>query len=202
MTTPSQRADAPQHQDWETPADLLLELRGEFPLILDVCATDANHKCPYWITPETDSLKQDWKAELERAAADMGCVYPEGAAQDFACFMNPPHGRSEHGAAPWVAKAAAERRMGVTTVCVLPVKAGTSWWHEHIYDVLSHHWRTGVEVRFTRGRLHYRRWDEKLGRINEGPATFDSAIVIFRGEPAPKNGRLAGATAPQPVREV
>lgn len=115
-------------QDWETPQELFNELDREFRFALDVCATNDNSKCGCYITPEQNSLRQEW-AILSRGRA---------------CWMNPPYGR-EIG--KWVKKAYEESLRGCTVVCLLPARTDTRWFHDYIYGV--------AEVRFIRGRLKF-----------------------------------------------
>lgn len=49
---------------WETPQDLFDKLNEEFHFTLDVCATEKNHKCERYFTPEQDGLSQNWGASL------------------------------------------------------------------------------------------------------------------------------------------
>lgn len=72
-------------------------------------------------------------------------------------YMNPPYGR-EIG--KWVKKAS-ENPM---TICLLPARTDTRWFHDYIYG--------RAEIRFIKGRL----------KFNDGPnpAPFPSMIVIFK----------------------
>lgn len=72
-------------------------------------------------------------------------------------YMNPPYGR-EIG--KWVKKAS-ENPM---TVCLLPARTDTRWFHDYIYGK--------AEIRFIRGRLKFG------GSKNSAP--FPSMIVIFK----------------------
>lgn len=86
--------------------------------------------------------------------------------------MNPPYGRP---IAAWMAKAHAAARAGATVVTLVPVRADTAWWHEHVLA-------TGAEVRYVRGRLTFG------DAVNT--AAFASAVVIYRptdvaGTPGP-----------------
>lgn len=90
---------------WATPQDLFDSLNREFGFYIDVCALPENAKCPVYITPEQDGLKQEWG--------------------DSWCWMNPPYGR-EIG--KWVAKASKHN-----CVCLLPARTDTKWFHEYIY---------------------------------------------------------------------
>jgi site-specific DNA-methyltransferase (adenine-specific) len=88
--------------------------------------------------------------------------------------MNPPYGR-EIG--HWVRKAAEQSALGVTTICLLPSRTDTRWWHKYVEPV-----RLGREpgsVRFLPGRIKFG------GAKNSAP--FPSVVVIFgatRREPA------------------
>lgn len=74
-------------------------------------------------------------------------------------YMNPPYGR-EIG--KWV-KRASENPM---TVCLLPARTDTRWFHDYIYN------KPNVEIRLLKGRL-------KFGNaVNSAP--FPSMVVIFR----------------------
>jgi hypothetical protein len=64
----------------------------------------------------------------------------------------------------WVLKAYSSAQHGATTVCLLPSRTDTRWWHEII---LPH-----AEVRFLKGRL-------KFGGVGNS-APFPSVIAIFK----------------------
>jgi hypothetical protein len=72
----------------------------------------------------------------------------------------------------FIAKAAAERLNGVTTVMLLPARTDTKAFHAHIWDASANHPRTGVEVRFLKGRLKF------IGATHGAP--FPSMVVVFR----------------------
>ena len=110
---------------WETPQDFFDELDQEFHFELDVCATNDNHKCDCYFTPEQDGLSQDWDCDV--------------------CWCNPPYGR-EIGR--WVEKAykTVEQNKN-TVVMLLPARTDTKWFHEYIYGK--------AEVRFIKGRLKF-----------------------------------------------
>jgi site-specific DNA-methyltransferase (adenine-specific) len=138
---------------WETPQYLFDELNAEFHFDLDPCATKENAKCSVFFTTEENGLLQDWSGTV---------------------FMNPPYGKwgtnltcgcPTHNIAKWVKKAYQESRRGITTVCLLPARTDTSWWHLFVLEA--------SEIRFVRGRL-------KFGD-SDNSAPFPSAIVVFRG---------------------
>jgi phage N-6-adenine-methyltransferase len=130
--------------DWETPPELFWKLDAEFGFTMDVCATPQNAKCYWYWTKEDDALSKPWTGN--------GGVL----------WMNPPYG-SEIG--KWVKKAYEESKNGVTTVCLLPARTDTAWWHDYCMR---------GEVRFLRGRVKF------VGAKSGAP--FPSAIVIFRGK--------------------
>lgn len=92
--------------DWETPPEVYKPLNEEFKFTLDVCATDENHKCGHWITPEQDGLYTNWSGT---------------------CWMNPPYGR-EIG--KWIKRAYEQSQNGATVVCLVPSRTDTAWWHD------------------------------------------------------------------------
>lgn len=133
---------------WETPQDLFDSLNKIHGFTLDVCAISGNAKCKKFLTPEMNGLMCDW--------------------HDNICWMNPPYGR-EIG--KWVKKAYDSSFMdwqhrGAKTVCLLPARTDTAWWHDYCMK---------GEIEFLRGRLKFG------GHKNSAP--FPSAIVIFN----PKN---------------
>ena len=94
-------------------------------------------------------------------------------------------GYNRAGIGQWLAKAAAERERGVTTVCLLPARTDTRWWHEWVWDRCGCHPRTGVEVRFVQGRVVFELNGKPIVDKNGRPvgSPFPSVIVIFRGVP-------------------
>jgi site-specific DNA-methyltransferase (adenine-specific) len=143
--------------EWETPPDVFAALDAEFRFGLDVAATATNRKTPLYLGPDradawTDALVVNWTQ----------------AAAGTACFMNPPYSRCR----PFIAKAATEARCGTVIVALVPARTDTHWWHDHVWDAQRHAPRTGVEVRFLRGRL-------KFSGMPTG-APFPSVVVVFR----------------------
>lgn len=89
----------------------------------------------------------------------------DGLAQSWAgevVFCNPPYGRAIRC---WVQKAWEEAGKGAVVVLLIPARTDTVYWHDYCFQ---------GEVRFLRGRVHFRRGDIT------GPAPFPSAVVIFR----------------------
>jgi phage N-6-adenine-methyltransferase len=124
--------------EWETPQSLYGELNEEFAFLLDVCATDTNHKARRYYTKLQDGLCSAWSRRN---------------------WMNPPYGREIYH---WVKKAS----KNPTTVCLLPARTDTRWFHEFIYQ------NARAEIRFIKGRVRF-------GSAQAG-APFPSMVVIFK----------------------
>jgi phage N-6-adenine-methyltransferase len=147
--------------DWETPPELFAALDAEFGFTVDAAATCDNTYCPMWFGLDSvpggyayDALTTDWS------------LY----GGPFWC--NPPYSRGLQG--KFIAKAAAERLRGCTTVMLLPARTDTKAFHEHIWDRERHQPRHGVQVRFLKGRLRF------VGAPASAP--FPSMIVVFARE--------------------
>jgi phage N-6-adenine-methyltransferase len=94
--------------EWATPQWLFDELNKEFKFELDVCATSDNHKCEQYYVKEQNSLNLPW-AKVN--------------------WMNPPYGREIYR---WVERAYTEKFKGNATVCLLPARTDTKWWHSFV----------------------------------------------------------------------
>jgi len=146
--------------EWETPQAFFDGLDAEFAFGVDVAATRDNAKCSYYFgtdhhmvhPSQRDGLTVDWLPQLG------------------AHWMNPPYSRGLQG--KFIAKAAAERRRGVTTVALLPARTDTKAFHAHIYDIGRWQAREGVKIRLLKGRLKFG------GAVNSAP--FPSMVVVFR----------------------
>lgn len=134
--------------NWETPQEFFEQLNAEFGFQLDVCATVHNTKCLKFWSDIHDGLLQDWRQDV--------------------CWMNPPYSQLKL----WLAKASDSARHGATVVCLIPSRTDTKAWHQYVWNEETHQPRSGVEVRFIRGRLKFG------GCKNSAP--FPSAVVIFR----------------------
>ena len=126
--------------EWATPADVFDPLNREFGFTMDVAATDENAKCPRYYTREDDGLAQPW---------------------DGVCWMNPPYGED---VPKWLARALDESKRGVTTVCLIPARTNTKWFHDLCLSV--------AEVRFVKGR-------PKFGDADHG-LPLPLAVVVYR----------------------
>jgi phage N-6-adenine-methyltransferase len=94
-----------RQQDWETPDDLFTKIDSVFHFTRDVCADKQNRKCKeYW--SEGDScLDKIW---------------------DGVNWMNPPYKDMKK-----FIKKAYEERNNAITVCLIPARTNTNWWHEY-----------------------------------------------------------------------
>lgn len=127
--------------EWETPLDFFTPLNEEFNFTLDVCSTHLNKKVENNFTLEENGLEQSWKNEI--------------------CWMNPPYGREM---TKWLLKAKNECEINnATTVCLIPARTNTSWWHTICLK--------SSEIRFVLGR-------PKFGGAKHG-LPFPLAIIIF-----------------------
>ena len=142
--------------EWSTPRDFYEPLRREFDLIVDATAQRHNALCPDYFGPDNhrnpDALIADW--------------HQFGSLSRIWC--NPPYSKCRE----FVAKAAAERLRGVLTVMLVPSRTDTRWFHEHLWDREAHTPKTGIQLRFVKGRL-------KFGGAAAG-APFPSMVVVFR----------------------
>jgi len=83
------------------------------------------------------------------------------------CWMNPPYGIK---ISKWVKKAYEESRKGTLVVCLVPSRTETRWWWDYCMK---------GKIRFIKGRLKFKGRNTK-GELVNHPATFPSAIVIFK----------------------
>jgi phage N-6-adenine-methyltransferase len=89
-----------EHGDWETPQDLIDDLKTVFTFDLDVCASRPN-VCDNYYTKEDDGLIQEWNG---------------------LCWMNPPYGRE---ISKWMHKA-----RDTNTLALVPARTDTKWFHD------------------------------------------------------------------------
>lgn len=143
--------------EWRTPPALIRILHTEFRFDVDVAATQANKAVAEYFGPDhrlpeqRDALTADWRAY----------------GQTF--WLNPPYSLCKE----FIAKAAREAKNGCTTVCLIPSRTDTRYWHDHVWDHIFHRARPDVEIRFLKGRLKF------VGATASAP--FPSVVVIFHG---------------------
>lgn len=147
--------------EWATPQDYFDALHAEFNFNWDAAATLDHAKCGSYCYFGPDHLHEAYRDALT--------VTPWADSYRRSRFwLNPPYSKCR----AFIGKAAAEATRGATTVCLVPSRTDTRWWHEHVWDGVRHCARPGVEIRFQRGRL-------KFGG-SENSAPFPSVVVVFR----------------------
>lgn len=93
--------------DWPTPRDFYDKMNAlHGPFGTDVCASEANAKCPHFYTLADDGLSKEWRGK---------------------CWMNPPYGKT---IGKWVKKAWESSQRGALVVCLVPARTDTAWWHD------------------------------------------------------------------------
>ena len=149
--------------EWSTPEPIFAGLDKEFGFDLDVAASRDHHRCARYFTREQDGLTQPWSG---------------------VCWLNPPCGRA---IGKWIEKAVQEARRGVTTVCLVPARTDTDWWHRWVQEYAA-------EIRFIKGRI---RFNNGTGR-----APFPSAVIIFKPWDAAAVGARVGPRHPVPTADA
>lgn len=109
------------NQTWETPDDLFQRINEIFHFTRDVCASKENAKCQLYWTEEDSCLDKKW---------------------DGVNWMNPPYKDMKK-----FIKKAFDERENATTVCFIPARTNTRWWHE---------WCMKGEVHFICGRPKFK----------------------------------------------
>lgn len=132
-----------ERDDYETPDDLFDYWDSIFGFDFDAAAEVHNAKCWLSIGPEADTLTQNWRGWGQTA------------------WLNPPYGR---GIGKFTEKALHETENGVTTVCLLPARTDTRWWHDTVAGHADY-------IQYIQGRLKFK------GMANGAP--FPSAIAIY-----------------------
>ena len=132
-----------------------------------------------WKTPQDffDRLKDEFGFTLDVCANEENykcdryfTEKDDGLKKDWGnniCWMNPPYGTK---ISKWLKKAFDESKKGAKVVCLLPARTDTRWWWEYCMK---------GEIRFIKGRLKFKETNKK-GELVNYPASFPSAIVIFR----------------------
>jgi phage N-6-adenine-methyltransferase len=92
------------NQSWETPDDLFKKIDSVFHFTRDVCATKENTKCKVFYSEDNSCLDKKW---------------------DGVNWMNPPYKDMKK-----FIKKAFDERFNATTVCLIPARTNTKWWHE------------------------------------------------------------------------
>jgi len=143
--------------EWSTPEEFFVALDAEFGFDVDAAASAENRKKEKYfgldhpIMARRDALTVDWSL--------FGKTF----------WLNPPYSKCRE----FIAKASMERVNGCTTVCLVPSRTDTRWWHDYVWNRETHEPYVGVEVRFVKGRL-------KFGGAACG-APFPSVVIVFLG---------------------
>jgi phage N-6-adenine-methyltransferase len=124
------------NQNWETPDDLFAKINAEFGFTRDVCASKDNAKCTHYWTEEDSCLDKVW---------------------DGVNWMNPPYKNMKQ-----YIKKAFDQRDNAITVCLIPARTNTKWWHD---------WCMKGEVLFICGRPKFK------GCVHGLPQPL--ALVVF-----------------------
>ena len=142
---------------YETPPELLAELKEEFDFDLDAAATDDNTVADSWFTERVNALTMDWTAHGDTI------------------FCNPPYSK-EGQKDEFIRKASEAAKRGSTVVMVIPAKVNTHAFHEYIWNKEKHCPRDGVQIRFLEGRpVFYRK-----GKRAKGSGRNEIMIVVFK----------------------
>lgn len=128
------------NQSWETPDALWAQVNRVFLFTRDVCASAENAKCQAFWSEADSCLDKTW---------------------DGVNWMNPPYKDMKK----FIHKAFSERQNAVT-VCLIPARTNTRWWHD---------WCMKGEVHFIQGRPVFK------GCVHGLPQPL--ALVVFgRGQ--------------------
>jgi phage N-6-adenine-methyltransferase len=150
FVTPAQTSSA--CPTWATPQATFDALDKEFGFVLDAAALSSSAKCRAWYGPDQrvkrrrNAFDHDWALEAKRLGG--------------AVWLNPPYGKD---IGDWMERAA-HTGLSVVTVCLVPARTDTKWFHQHVYNK--------AEVRFVKGRLRF-------GDAPH-PAPFPSLVCVYR----------------------
>lgn len=166
-----QSADTGGTNEWLTPPEVFEPLHEEFRFGLDAAAKDGAERLSNYLSPAIDAFAFDWAEASGREPV----------------FLNSPYGR---GLLRWGEKAYVTG-LRVPTVHLIFSVTSSKLWHQYVMNA--------SEVRFIEGRVYFIAGEDiykvkpdgtrvlSLRKGERGPATKDSAIVIYRPE-ALRNG--------------
>lgn len=154
---------------------LFAALDDEFDFSIDLAATKLSAKCGVYFTPETDSLKQDWRASVPPLSSASG-------------WLNPPYSNI----LPWIEKAQQEQKLGFTTCFLVFSDSSSKWWPQgrpciireitgYYYD---HKYKTGKRKgttgkRWASGRIEF--VNAETGETMKDPLNKPCCLIIFPG---------------------
>lgn len=155
--------------EWETPWPLFRFISNDFgPFTFDPAATRENAKTTNYLT-EGD--------------AQHGLVAPWHGS----VWLNPPYGKT---LGAWVEKARNEAKVlprHASVTALLPVRADTRWWHEHVLGVAD--W-----IGFIQGRICFGRGTKAVN------APFASCLVHWSQSPVVGATHVFSYEIPKEVR--
>lgn len=167
---------SPNHR---TPKSLIEALDPlHFAFVIDVAATTKDHIAGVHHYFGPDQKREEWRDALAPSLDWVATFNQYYAGQPYALWMNPPWSR-EQGMPiePWVERASAAGRAGITTVALLPAAIQTQWWGDLV-------WNKAYEVRLFPHRLSF---DDAEGQ-QQSNANFNSALVIWKSLDGFKKG--------------
>lgn len=164
------------NERWGTPQNLFDILNQEFRFGLDAAADLTNHKCLFYIGPNS-SLGED------ALAADHWASSSKALNQARTVWCNPPYTKSGGGILPWMKRGRATAQAGAICVMLIYARTDTKAWQDIVHPFAD-------EVRLIEGRLKFEPPGDYTGKATTAGAP--SAIVIFRPETA-HLGRIGGA---------
>ena len=145
-----------------------------------------------WETPKVfyDKLDKEFNFTLDPCCIESNAKCKkfytpkeDGLKQDWSkdiVFMNPPYNKY---LSSWVKKAYEESLKGAIVVCLIPAnRSDTKWWWDYCMK---------GEIRFIKGRLKFKGRNTK-GELVNYPATFPSAIVIFKSTIRKETNEIVG----------
>lgn len=95
-------------QEYETPDPLFDQLNNEFHFMIDICASESNHKLPNYYTKQQNCFTKDWTQTS---------------------WINPEFVRVKK----FVQKAFEDSmKFGSTIVMIIMVKSNTNWWRDYV----------------------------------------------------------------------
>lgn len=164
--------------EWETPQDFFDKLNAEFHFVLDVCASDTNHKCAEYFTMADDCFKQSWVRNgyfwmnPEYGNPEQPCIVPHDRCKKKGCVTRGYHVDTyQPGIIDFVRYAVVQTMHGAKGVILVPSRTDTEWWGL-LWNYYLHRPRPWVkQIRFIRGRLKF------VGAPDVAP--FPSAVVVL-----------------------
>jgi phage N-6-adenine-methyltransferase len=126
---------------WQTPSWLFESLDSRFNFVVDVCATQENSKCPFFIDNALiENCCWSFLAKSASQLSDFEESFADPSVGSY--FMNPPYSNS----APFI-KRAWEESEDYPIVCLLKADASTKWWGT-FWDYSTQQPRVGCRIEY------------------------------------------------------